>query len=267
MPEVTSKDGTRIAFEKAGNGPAVVLVDGAFCFRSSGVTPLLLPLLSRHFTVFAYDRRGRGESDDKPPYAVEREVEDLAAVTGAAGSPVDLCAFSSGCALALHAVAAGLRPKKLVLFEPPYVRAGSAPAVPADAADEIRRLVESGRRSDAVRYFMTKVFGAPGLFVTLMRWFGRQSWKNNESVAHTLPYDIALMGDYSVPVDLLTRVDVPAVVLSGEKAPAAMREAAAKVAAALPSADHRVLPRQSHNVSMDVLTPVLVESLASHHAR
>lgn len=260
MPEVTSKDGTKIVYEKSGSGPAVVLVDGAFCFRRSGVTPRLAPLLSRNFTVFAYDRRGRGESGDTPPYAVEREVDDLAAVMSAAGGPACVSAFSSGCAIAIRAVASGSRPKKLVLFEPPYVRNGSGMAVPPTAADDIVRLVSSGRRSDAVKYFMTNVYGAPSLIVTLMRWFGRESWKKNESVAHTLPYDLALMGDYSVPVDLLRSVDVPTTVLSGEKAPVTLRQAAAKVAAALPSAAHRILPRQSHNVSMDVLAPVLVES-------
>lgn len=263
MPAVTSKDGTQIVYEKAGTGPAVVLVYGAFCFRKSGVTPRLLPLLSRNFTVYAYDRRGRGDSGDQASYAVEREVEDLAAVMSAVGGPANVCAFSSGCAVAIRAVAAGLKPEKLVLFEPPYVRDGSAIAVPAGAAAEIARLVSSGRRSDAVTYFMRYVFGAPGVFVTLMRWFGRESWKKNESVAHTLPYDLSLMGDFSVPVDLLTSVDVPTTVLSGEKAPAAMRQAAAKVAAALPSALHRILPRQSHNVSMAVLAPVLVETFGT----
>ena len=262
MPQVTSKDGTKIVYEKTGTGPAVVLVDGAFCFRSSGVTPRLAPLLSRNFTVYAYDRRGRGESGETAPYAVEREVEDLAAVVSAAGGPAYVCAFSSGCAIAIRA-AAEVKPKKLVLFEPPYVRNGSAMAVPPGAADEIARLVSSGRRSDAVTYFMRNVFGAPAIFVTLMRWFGRESWKKNESVAHTLPYDLALMGDYSVPVELLRSVDVPTTVLSGEKSPAGLRQAAENVADALPSAAHRILPRQSHSVSMDVLAPVLVESFRS----
>lgn len=173
--ELTSKDGTRIVCEKAGAGPAVVLVDGAFCFRRSGVTPRLVPLLSNNFTVYAYDRRGRGDSGNTLPYSVEREIEDLQAVMAAAGGSPFVVAFSSGAALAMRAVAAGLRPKKLVVFEPPYVGNGDVPAVPADAIEQLNARIASGRRSDAVTYFMTEIFGAPRLVVTLMKLFGRPS--------------------------------------------------------------------------------------------
>jgi pimeloyl-ACP methyl ester carboxylesterase len=259
--ELTSKDGTRIVCEKAGAGPAVVLVDGAFCFRRSGVTPRLVPLLSNNFTVYAYDRRGRGDSGNTLPYSVEREIEDLQAVMAAAGGSPFVVAFSSGAALAMRAVAAGLRPKKLVVFEPPYVGNGDVPAVPADAIEQLNARIASGRRSDAVTYFMTEIFGAPRLVVTLMKLFGRASWARNESVAHTLPYDIEVMGDFSVPVHLLRSVDVPTLVISGEKAPAKLRSAAARVTAGLPNAMRHVLPKQSHNVAMTVLAPVIIEWL------
>ena len=231
---VTSRDGTRIAYEMAGTGPAVVLVDGAFCFRASGVTPKLMPLLSQHFTVYAYDRRGRGDSGNTEPYAVEREIEDLQAIMNVAGESGYVLAFSSGAGLALQAVARGLRPKKLTLYEPPYVATeNDNPAQWREVAKEIQCLVADGRRSEAVSTFMTRIFGAPSFFAILMRLIARDSWSKNESVAHTLPYDIEIMGDYSVPKDVAAGVATPTAVMGGEKSPAKLRGAVEATARAI----------------------------------
>ena len=121
MSHVTSKDGTTIAYERSGNGPALILVDGALCSRAFGPSPKLAPLLARHFTVYAYDRRGRGESGDTRPYSPAREVEDIAALIEAAGGPACLLGLSSGGALALEAAPSGVRVDKVVAYEPPYV--------------------------------------------------------------------------------------------------------------------------------------------------
>ena len=134
-----SRDGTRIAFTKAGAGRPVVLVDGAFCYREFGPAPELAPLLAQHFTVFVYDRRGRGESGDTPPYAIEREIDDLRAVVDEAGGTADVVAVSSGAALALQAAASGVKVKKLVLYEPPYVTNGDRPKPQEDPKIHIQR--------------------------------------------------------------------------------------------------------------------------------
>ena len=121
MDKVISKDGTSIAFDKTGKGPALVLVDGAFCFRTYGVTPKLAPLLSCDFTVYSYDRRGRGDSSDTPPYSVDKEIEDLQKVIEQTGEVPFICGFSSGGALVLRAMEKGIKVKRTALFEPLYI--------------------------------------------------------------------------------------------------------------------------------------------------
>lgn len=260
MQTVISKDGTKIAYDKVGSGPALVLVDGAFCFRASGVTPKLAPILAKDFTVYAYDRRGRGDSSDTQPYAVEREIEDLKAIYEAAGGSAYVLAFSSGGGLAMQAVASGLNPTKLALYEAPYVVVDNAdPSKWQKAGEDIKKLVAEGRRSDAVKYFMVNIFGAPSFFVGLMKLMAKQAWTNNMSVAHTLPYDIAVMGDYSVPKDVAAKVTVPTLVFGGAKSPAKLQNAVKAVAEAIPGSTREMLPGQSHNVSMEVLAPVVTK--------
>ena len=145
MNEVRSKDGTTIAYERSGKGPALILVDGALCSRAFGPSPKLAPLLARHFTVFAYDRRGRGQSGDTPPYSPSREVEDIAALLAAAGGSASLLGLSSGGALALEAAASGLPVTRVVAYEPPYLddsgqRGGTA------YEGRLTRLVAEGNR-------------------------------------------------------------------------------------------------------------------------
>jgi alpha-beta hydrolase superfamily lysophospholipase len=197
MNTVTSSDGTTIAFDRSGEGPAVILVCGGSTDRSANAS--LAALLARHFTVFNYDRRGRGDSGDTAPYAVEREVEDLEALINEAGGSAFVYGTSSGAALVLEAAASGLPITKLALWEPPFVLDESR-RPPADTATTFTELVSEGRRGDAVEYFMSKVVGLPPEFVAYART--QPFWHAREALAHTLAYDATVMGDYSLPVAL-----------------------------------------------------------------
>ena len=259
MNYVTSKDGTRIAFEQSGSGPALILVDGALCSRAFGPMPKLAPLLAPHFTVFTYDRRGRNESGDGKAYAKEREVEDLDALIQAAGGSAHLVGLSSGAALALEAAASGLNVTKVAAYEPPYIAEGGVQA-PPDHEGTLKALIAAGRRGDAVKYFMRDMVGVPGIFVFLMRWMPGV-WTKMKAVAHTLPYDAAVMSRFLVPTERLATIKTPTVVLHGGKTDPRLQKAAQAVAAAVPAAQHRTLEGQTHNVDPKVLTPALVEFL------
>jgi pimeloyl-ACP methyl ester carboxylesterase len=264
MSHVSSKDGTTIAYERSGSGRALILVDGALCSRAFGPSPKLAPLLARHFTVYAYDRRGRGQSGDTQPYSPVREVEDIAALIEAAGGSACLLGLSSGGALALEAAASGLRVEKVVAYEPPYVddsgqRGGAA------HEGRLTRLLAAGDRGGAVKYFMKDMVGAPAVMVVMMRlmpWI----WRQLEAVAHTLPYDAAVMNAFRIPRARFASIGVPALVMNGTKTDPRLREAAQTIAAAIPAARHRELAGQTHNVKPGVLMPAVVEFLTAPSA-
>ena len=262
---VTSDDGTVIAYTRLGHGPALVLVDGALCFRQNGPSPDLAPLLASHFTVYAYDRRGRGESGETRPYAVAREIEDLKAVIRAAGDSAFVFGSSSGAALAMHGVAAGLPIRKLVLYEPPL----GEPRPGGPALEEARRRLEalaaSGDRAGAVRYFLATVVGVPRVVVTAMPVLMPRAWARNKSVAHTLPYDLAILGDRSVLAARAKEIGVPTLVVGGARSPAFLQRAVASAAEALPNARAVFLPGQNHDVSAagTALVPVMTDFLAA----
>ncbi|HSM59424.1 MAG TPA: alpha/beta hydrolase [Longimicrobiales bacterium] len=254
-----SRDGTSIAFERTGDGPPLILVDGALCSRAFGPLGKLAEALAPRFTVFTYDRRGRNESGDTRPYAVARELEDLEALIQETGGPAHVAGLSSGATLALEAAAAGLPVRKLALFEPPYVAQGQGGTGP-DHVGRLEELVRPGRRGHAVRYFMVDMVGVPRVFTWVMRLM--PMWSKLEAVAHTLPYDAAVMGDWTPPPRRAARVAVPTLVLGGEKSPESLRIAVERTAAAIPGAERRVLPGQNHNVAPSVLAPVLTEFFA-----
>jgi pimeloyl-ACP methyl ester carboxylesterase len=263
MDKVISKDGTHIAYEKSGSGPALILVDGALCSRKFGPMPKLAPLLAQRFTVFTYDRRGRGDSDDaSPPYTKERELEDLAALIQAAGGSAFVVGLSSGGGLALEAAASGLNIPKLVAYEPPYVAVHDAHHAKANHEAQLLRLLAEGRRGDAVKYFMRDMVGAPGFAVFIMRLIPG-IWKKLTAVAHTLPSDANIMGDFSVPAKRLASVRVPSLILYGGKTDAKLKKAAETVADAVPGARRGTLAGQTHNVDPKVLTPAVVEFLTA----
>lgn len=244
---VVSADGTEIAYERSGSGPAVVLVASALADRSDTVK--LAALLAEHFTVVNYDRRGRGASGDADAYAVDREIEDIAALVGQLGGSASLFGSSSGAVLALRAAAAGVKVDRLALYEPPFVVAKGDAGPPPDLAEQVGALLAQGRDGEAVKYFMTKVQGMPGIAVSFMKLMPK-IWKNLVGLARTLPYDIAVMGDTQRgrPLDEgeWKGVDVPTLVLTGGKSPTAFRRAAGALAGILPKADHRTLPGLNH---------------------
>jgi pimeloyl-ACP methyl ester carboxylesterase len=256
MENVTSRDGTTIAFDRMGEGEPVVLVTGGSVDRMSNA-PLAQELAS-DFTVLNYDRRGRGPSGDTLPYAIEREIEDIEAVLEAAGGSANLYGTSSGAVLALQAAAAGLPVTKLALWEPPFILDENA-RPPKDQVEQYETMVAEGRRGDAAEYFMTKVVGMPPEFAAQARtepW-----WPNQEALAHTLAYDARIMGDYSLPTDLAASVKVPTIVIAGGADMPFMRETAQALADALPDGQVRFLDGQGHNVDPTILAPVLKEFL------
>jgi pimeloyl-ACP methyl ester carboxylesterase len=258
MEQVTSNDGTSIAYDRSGEGPGVILVSGGSVDRLSNEP--VGALLADRFTVFNYDRRGRGPSGDTPPYAVQREVEDLDAVIGAAGGSAFVYGTSSGAALVLEAAAAGLAITKLALWEPPYI-IDPAMRPPSDTAETFERLVSQGRRGDAVEFFMATVVGMPAEFVAQAR--SQPWWGATEALAHTLAYDARVMGDYSVPVDRAELVAAPTLVITGGASFPFMHETAKALASALPNGEIRTLEGQSHDVAPDVIAPALAEFFIS----
>jgi len=253
----TSTDGTRIAFTKIGSGPPLILVDGAFCYRENGPAAKLAVLLARHFTVFAYDRRGRGESGDTPPYAIEREVEDLRALIKEAGGSAFVLAISSGAAVALQAVAGGASIGRLALFEPPFVTESGQPRTYEVARARLDQLLSDGDRAGAVKFFLTDVVGVPRPFTFVMPILMRSGWEKNKAVAHTLKYDLKLLSDWSVLNG--QSASVPTLVVAGEKSPRFLRDAVSMVAAAIPGSRTKTLAGQNHNLSPAVLAPVVDE--------
>jgi pimeloyl-ACP methyl ester carboxylesterase len=261
MGEVRSKDGTAIAYERSGSGPPLILVDGALCSRAFGPSKALAQQLSPHFTVYAYDRRGRGESGDSTPYGAAREIEDIAALIDEAGGSASLLGLSSGGALTLAAAASGLPITKAIAYEPPYVddegRHGGA-----GHEAELKRRVARGDRAGAVTYFMKDMVNVPRPIVVMLRlmpWV----WPKLKAVAHTLPYDAAIMTEFRIPRARLASIRTPTLVMHGSKTDRRLKEAAQVVAATIPDAQHRELAGQTHNVKASVLAPAVVEFLAA----
>jgi len=256
---VTSKDGTPIAFERSGEGPAIILVGGAIQHRAiDPQTARLAAILAQNFTVFHYDRRGRGDSGDTPPYVVEREVEDLEALINEAGGAAFVFGMSSGAALAMQAATRlGYKIKKLALYEAPYNSEASARQAFQEYTKQLREVLAAGLRGEAVVLFM-KLVGMPADQIEGMRHTAM--WPTFKAVAPTLAYDAAIMGeDASVPTELAARVAVPALFMDGSASYAFMHDTASVLAKAIPNAQQRTLEGQTHDVAPDVLAPVLAE--------
>lgn len=254
METVTSWDGTVIAFDRMGSGPPVVLVCGGSTDRTANAG--LANVLAAAFSVFNYDRRGRGDSGDTPPYAIEREVEDIKAVMAHAGGSAHLYGTSSGAALALRAAADGAPVARLALWEPPFI-VDPAARPPADQVEQYEKMIAEGRRGDAVEYFMSQVVRLPPEFVAYAKT--QPFWAGQEKIAHTLAYDARIMGDYSVPTEQAAKVDRPTLVLTGGASMPFMTESAGVLAKALPDGTTRVLEGQSHDVAPDVIGGALKE--------
>jgi pimeloyl-ACP methyl ester carboxylesterase len=255
---VRSADGTTIEYEKVGSGPALVLVDGALCSRDFGSCRSLADRLADRFTVYFYDRRGRGGSGDTPPYAPQREYDDLEAVIRAAGGDACVLGFSSGAALALQASASGVPMRRLASYEAPYVGITPVNGVTPDHLGHLKGLIAKGDRGGAVGYFMVKIVGGPAFLPIMMRMMPK-AWKQLKAVAHTLVYDTTIMDGFEVPTQALARITVPTLVMGGSKAKPNMAAAVAAVARAVPGARHKTLEGQTHQVKDAAIAPVVIE--------
>ncbi|MFJ5265739.1 alpha/beta fold hydrolase [Streptomyces sp. NPDC088387] len=254
MRKVVSRDGTTIAYEKAGEGPPIVLLNGSF--RDHTIFDALVPELTAHCTVYVYDRRGRGESGDSPVYAVAREIEDLEAVIGAAGGSAAVFAGSSGANLAVEAVLAGAPVSRLALHEPFY-RVGAFPKPPWNVAKTLRVLMEENRREEAVEYYLGSFLGlTPD---TVAQWRQGPIWRINTANAHTLAYDLAICGDCTVPADRLAGCATPTLVLNSDHTSEWLRAAARATADAFLHGRSLELPGSWHRIDMDVLGRALTE--------
>ncbi|MGH3734484.1 MAG: alpha/beta fold hydrolase [Micromonosporaceae bacterium] len=248
---VTSADGTTIAYQTAGSGPALILVDAASCYRQMGPMEELAGHLTDQFTVTLYDRRGRGESTDTEPYAIEREVDDLAALIDAAGGSAYVHGFSSGGTLALHAAAAGLPIRGLALLEPPI---NTEPATgPSELTVQLSALIAEGRRADAVAHFQQSI-GVPEEMVSAMR-----RSPGLEALAHTLVYDTIITN--SMPMSRLAEIATPTLLLYSAGSDDRLQGWAVTAAGTLPHGEHRGLAGEWHGVPAKVLAPALIEYL------
>ncbi len=261
MSKVTSKDGTTIGYDKKGSGPAVIMVDGAIGYRAMGFGNQLQDLLAKHFTVYAYDRRGRGESSNSKPFAVEREIEDIEALIDEAGGSAYVYGISSGACLALEAaIKLGPKVRKLALFEPPYDDSPAARQPWAEYNKKLGEFVAANRRGDAVELFMNFV-GTPKEMIAGMRQ--SPAWAAMEASAPTLPYDAAAMGkDRTVPASRAGNVKSQTLVMDGGanlQIMPFMHASASTLAKAIPGARQQTLEGQSHAVDAAVLAPVLIE--------
>jgi pimeloyl-ACP methyl ester carboxylesterase len=253
METVKSADGTVIAYDQAGAGPALVVSVGAFCTRHTFVAP---PDLRQRFTVVTYDRRGRGDSGDTQPFGPEREYEDLAAVAAATGpKPPFVFGHSSGAAIALRAAAAGVPLAAIAAYEAPFHNE-DAPRPAIDPAGHIRELVGAGRRDEAVRFWMAEVVQAPAEVVAQLE--GAPWAKALEVLTPTLPYDIAVAAG-GVPTAELAKITAPVLVLGGANSPAWFRRSVAEQAAAIPGARLQMIDGYDHNAPPEVITPILTE--------
>jgi len=263
MPHVTSRDGTVIAYEVSGSGKPLILVDGALCYRDSGPMRPLAAELEDRFAVVTYDRRGRGESGNTLPWSLDREVEDIAALLAAVGGSAHVYGCSSGGAIALEAANRLKGLEKVIAYEIPFIVDGSRDPMTEETLRQFDAFVAAGRRSDAVKLFMRFV-GVPGFVLFIMPLMG--VWKKLTGIAHTLPYDLAIVGPHErgqpLPADMWSGVRVPVLVMDGGKSPPWIRNAMKAVSTILSGARYRTLEGQTHIVVAKSQAPVIKEFLA-----
>jgi pimeloyl-ACP methyl ester carboxylesterase len=259
MKTVTSADATTIAFDQFGAGAPIIMAAGAFNDRST--TEPLARSLAPQFLVVNYDRRGRGDSGDAPRYAVEREIEDIDALIAEVGGSAAVFGYSSGATLALRAAAAGLAITRLALYEPPFAIGDSRPRPRADLNAELAQLIAAGRRGDVVELFQTEVIGMPAEVVAQLR--NAPFRPSMEAIAHTLVYDATIVGDLSLPTELIASITTPTLVIDGDQSPPVIREAARAVADTLPNGQLHSLAGRDHTIDPAATAPIVAEFLAA----
>lgn len=282
MRHVISKDGTRITFEQSGQGPALIMVVGAFNDRTTGMP--LGQLLEPRFTVFNYDRRGRGDSGDTLPYTVEREIEDLDALIHEAGGSAYVFGYSSGAVLAMRAAAQGLAITRMALYEPPLlldppsddskstghistangqrIEASSSHAFsPQALAPQLAELIAQGRRGDAVELFQTQGVGIPMEIVVQTR--NAPFRPALERMAHTLVYEMTILGDMPSPAEIIASAAAPTLLMAGAQSPMFLQDAVKSLAHVLPNGQFRILEGQTHDIIPSVVAPLVEEFFTS----
>lgn len=266
MERVRSKDGTSIAYERQGRGPAVILVGGGLDDGAENAP--LAGVLSDRFTVYNYARRGRGDSGDTPPYELRREIEDIEALIGVAGGSASVHGVSSGGALVLEAAAAGLPFDRISVYEVPYLVDDDAARWWRAYVEQLTEALAEGRRADALVLFM-RLAGSSDEEIAGAR--ESPVWPGLEALAHTLAYDAACLGDGPPPVGRLATITRPTLVVTGRaapdpetgrSAPTFFDEAADVIAATVPGARRRVVDGQGHVVDASAFAPVLADFLA-----
>ncbi|WP_228837017.1 alpha/beta fold hydrolase [Nocardia brasiliensis] len=244
---VTSPDGTTIAYETAGSGPAIIVISNVAEDRT-GVAGIAAAL-AEHFTVLTYDRRGRGASGDPQPYDPAREIDDLAVLIDAVGGPVFFASGSGGCGLTLDAASAlGAKVAGLYLYEPPFIIDDSRAPAPADYVAHMEALVAGGRRDEAVEFFMTVMIGVPAEYLPMMK--EDPSWQKMVRYAHTYAYDGRILAGLQDGTPLPTdrwHIDAPVAVAVGGNGEEFIRRGAEALAGVLPNVT--VLTLDSHDHS------------------
>jgi len=263
LPTVTSQDGTRIAFDKVGSGPAVILVNGATAYRAfDPFMTQLAELLSGHFTVYNYDRRGRGDSGDNKPFAKEREIEDLQALIEDAGGEAMVFGISSGGALSLDAAAVTPGITRLVIYQLMIIVDDGRKPVPSDYAAHLMKLANEEKREEAVEYFLTEAIGIPAEYVGGAKQ-DQANWSAMMGVAHTIAYDAAFVGNLmqgkQLSADRWAKVTVPVLVVDGGASDAWVHRGADALASVLPYASRQTLEGQTHQVDPKMLAPIISE--------
>jgi pimeloyl-ACP methyl ester carboxylesterase len=265
MPAITSADGTQISYSAAGVGPTLIYIAGALMHRAiDGCAAGMAAALSSKFTVVTYDRRGRGDSTDTPPYAVQREVEDITALIAHVGGPATAFGESSGAVLALEAVRRGCPVTRLALYEPPFIVTPDRAPMPADYQDRIDALIADDRRDEALELFMTTAVELPSEVVAEVS--ASPMWPALRAVAPTLAYDARVMGDTAsgdpAALERFASVDVPVLVLAGGESPAYQQNAVPALCSVLPDAQLSVVPGQRHQFDPTVIAPLVATFVA-----
>lgn len=259
---VTSTDGTSIAYDRVGEGPPVLVIGGGLNRRV--MFNVLVELLSEHYTVYNYDRRGRGDSgDDGDPeqYSIDIELDDLRTMLEVIGEPAYVLANCTGGMLAAHAVAQGAQMAKLAMYEPPYTVGADRPVAAPDYLDRLKALVAEGHRDEAVMLFYKEAVGLSDELIARFR--GHFAWPMFAGLAHTLPYERVIVGDGSIPDEVMRKVNVPTLILEGERSPSWQRNACVAMADLIPGAQREVLEGQGHVMSNVDVAPYLEKFFAS----
>ena len=252
MKMVTSKDGTTIAYESTGSGPSLIFIDPAGGYHGWRPMDGLIPMLSSHFTVTTYDRRGRGHSTEVQPYSVEREIEDLKAVIDATGELAFLFGFSSGAVLSLLAAARGLPVRKVVALEPPLERYDE-PTPPSELELEVAALVAKGQRREAHAHF-NRALGVPDEILEELS--ATLDWPQIEALTHTIVYDLTITR--SLPMPELSSIQTPSLIINSMVTGDFMHNWTKDTADALPNGVHLTLDGEWHSVPPEILAPVMI---------